>query len=48
MLIGTQGYTFFENLFISISLCATVGIFGYLIGNISDFLILKIEMSGWA
>lgn len=35
MLIGTQGYTFVEILFISIILCGTVGIFGYLIGNIS-------------
>lgn len=35
MLIGTAGNTFVEILFLCIILCVTVGIFGYLIGNIN-------------
>lgn len=39
MLIGTAGSTFLEILFVSLALFGTVGIFGYLIGNISIIIL---------
>lgn len=35
MLIGSEGITFLEILYVCITLCCTVGVFGYLLGSIS-------------
>lgn len=40
MLIGTTGNTFIESLFVTLTLLMTVGVFGYLLSTISNWILL--------